>query len=378
MTAGEPRSPKPGDRLAVEVCKWPDRVARRTNTVVLGSDEHGLWLGNEPPRDDAHDVPFVFLLPDGAPFWIARHFADGGWKLDVCTPTAWEEGLVRVVDLDLDVRRLHGRTWVEDEDEFAQRCGAYPDDLVAAARATTTELESRLMAFDPTFGPVADYWLARHLATRSRRATAAVFFDMGGVLLEHTGDHALDAWCQRLGIDDATLKGEIGSAIGPGWEGGRLPDEITERLAAKLEITSPQADQLLGDLHTDERLAPRLLAFARRLPDWVEVGIVSNNGPDVRRHWRRCHDIEELFWPIVISGEERIAKPNPVIYRVAAARAGVPLDRCAFVDDRQINVEGAVAAGMTGIRHLDGDSTIVELDAWLAGLGSGRATVRSE
>lgn len=41
--------------------------------------------------------------------------------------------------------------------------------------------------------------------------------------------------------------------------------------------------------------------------------------------------------------------PYDVVPYAAAARAGVPMDRCLFVDDRQENVDAAVALGMTGL-----------------------------
>lgn len=44
-----------------------------------------------------------------------------------------------------------------------------------------------------------------------------------------------------------------------------------------------------------------------------------------------------------------VAKPDPRIYEIAAERAGVPMDRCLFVDDRLENIEAAVALGMTGV-----------------------------
>lgn len=44
-----------------------------------------------------------------------------------------------------------------------------------------------------------------------------------------------------------------------------------------------------------------------------------------------------------------VAEPDPAPYRIAAARAGVPTDRCLFVDGSLENAEAAVALGMTGV-----------------------------
>ncbi|HXM55944.1 MAG TPA: HAD-IA family hydrolase [Candidatus Dormibacteraeota bacterium] len=47
------------------------------------------------------------------------------------------------------------------------------------------------------------------------------------------------------------------------------------------------------------------------------------------------------------------AKPEPAIYRAAADLAGVPAERCLFVDDTPGHVRAAEALGMTGLVYRD-------------------------
>lgn len=63
--------------------------------------------------------------------------------------------------------------------------------------------------------------------------------------------------------------------------------------------------------------------------------------------------LSDLADAVVSSAVEQVAKPDPAIYRIAAARAGVPPARCLFVDDRQENVDAAIALGMTGVLFRD-------------------------
>jgi 2-haloacid dehalogenase len=60
-----------------------------------------------------------------------------------------------------------------------------------------------------------------------------------------------------------------------------------------------------------------------------------------------------LFDDIVVSGEERLAKPDPEIFRVLQARVGRPLHECVFVDDKADNVDAARQAGMDAILFTD-------------------------
>ena len=52
----------------------------------------------------------------------------------------------------------------------------------------------------------------------------------------------------------------------------------------------------------------------------------------------------------VLAGEEGIQKPDPAIFKMAAARLGVPTTACVFVGDHPINdVQGAMAVGYRGV-----------------------------
>jgi 2-haloacid dehalogenase len=57
----------------------------------------------------------------------------------------------------------------------------------------------------------------------------------------------------------------------------------------------------------------------------------------------------DRFRDIVVSGDERLVKPDPAIYRLALNRFGLEPGQAVFVDDRQENVDGAEAVGMIGV-----------------------------
>ena len=57
----------------------------------------------------------------------------------------------------------------------------------------------------------------------------------------------------------------------------------------------------------------------------------------------------DRFRGIVVSGDERLVKPDPAIYRLALERFGLAPGETVFVDDRADNVAGAEAVGMHGI-----------------------------
>ena len=54
---------------------------------------------------------------------------------------------------------------------------------------------------------------------------------------------------------------------------------------------------------------------------------------------------------MVVSGTEKVAKPDPAIFRLAVDRLGLAPDECVFVDDWDANVEAAREVGMRGVIH---------------------------
>ena len=56
-----------------------------------------------------------------------------------------------------------------------------------------------------------------------------------------------------------------------------------------------------------------------------------------------------LFDGIVVSGEEKIIKPNPEIYKRLLNRYNLKAENCIFIDDSPTNVAAARALGMEGI-----------------------------
>ncbi|MFD6175598.1 MULTISPECIES: HAD-IA family hydrolase [unclassified Isoptericola] len=61
--------------------------------------------------------------------------------------------------------------------------------------------------------------------------------------------------------------------------------------------------------------------------------------------------LADLADDVVNSSLVGVAEPDRRIYEIAAARAGVPTDRCPFVDDREENTAAAAELGMTTVLY---------------------------
>ena len=148
--------------VRLEVAKYDGSPHWSQHLVRLGEDEHGIWLGSPAGGTWTRANGTVYtnrqaqvLNCNAGRWWTATFNAAPAVTeiyVDVSAPAVIEDGLVRLVDLDLDVRRLRdGTVRIEDEDEFDEhriRYG-YPADVVAAARAAAGWLLANITSAEP-------------------------------------------------------------------------------------------------------------------------------------------------------------------------------------------------------------------------------------
>jgi HAD superfamily hydrolase (TIGR01509 family) len=92
------------------------------------------------------------------------------------------------------------------------------------------------------------------------------------------------------------------------------------------------------------------------------LGVLSNTS---QAHWEHCrrrfYIIADAFPIHTLSYEVHAAKPDPVIFRAAAERAGVDPGEIFFVDDIAENVAGALAAGFDAVHYTSAPALATEL-----------------
>jgi 2-haloacid dehalogenase len=177
----------------------------------------------------------------------------------------------------------------------------------------------------------------------------AVVFDVGNVLYGWDPEAFL---ARQLPDDAARLRfiEDVGLwAWHDSLDGGRAFDEA----AAELGGEFPQYAHLIaawgerfGETISDP--VPGVHAIVEELDQaGVPLFAITNFSADF---WKPFHERERAFFSrfrdIVVSGEEKLLKPDPALYHRALARFSLKPAEALFVDDRAINVEGAQAVGM--------------------------------
>ncbi|HEX6462405.1 MAG TPA: HAD family phosphatase [Candidatus Saccharimonadales bacterium] len=122
------------------------------------------------------------------------------------------------------------------------------------------------------------------------------------------------------------------------------------------ELTSEPIEKVEEEFQKEHVLNKPLIDLIHRMKPHYKIGLLSNIGRDWLQDFFNEYQLRDLFNAVVLSSEEGIAKPNPIIFERAADRLGVNPSQCLFIDDLPENCAGAEAVGMKTILFKDNHS----------------------
>jgi 2-haloacid dehalogenase len=177
----------------------------------------------------------------------------------------------------------------------------------------------------------------------------AVIFDVGNVLYGWDPDSFL---VRQIADDEARLR-YIEDVDLWAWhetlDGGRAfadaAAELSEKFPDYAHLIAAWGERF-GETISDP--IPGVHALVEQLDArGVPLFGITNFSADFWPPFRAKEDaFFRRFRDIVVSGEEKLLKPDPAIYYLACDRFGLKPAHTLFIDDRLINVEGARAIGM--------------------------------
>ena len=171
----------------------------------------------------------------------------------------------------------------------------------------------------------------------------AVVFDVGRVLYHWELRHLFE----KMVSDPARLEKLLGEVVTEEWhflhDAGRpLAQMVPERIALypdfaeEIRAYATRFNETIpGPVEGSHALVERL--DARGIPLFA----ITNFGAEFWAGFRPQQRIFDRFRDIVVSGEERIAKPDPAIFALAALRFGHDPARMLFIDDNAANIAAA-------------------------------------
>lgn len=193
----------------------------------------------------------------------------------------------------------------------------------------------------------------------------SVIFDVGRVLF----DWDLRYLFAKLIADKDQLEWFVTNVVTPGWhfqhDAGRPLAEMVPERKAEFPEHAPLIDAYATRFNeTIPAPMPGSLELVERLDAaGVPLFAITNFGHEFWEAFRPTQPVFDRFGDIIVSGTEKLMKPDPAIYRLAIERFGIDPAGALFIDDNAANVAGAESVGIAAHRFEDAATLEAELIA---------------
>lgn len=166
------------------------------------------------------------------------------------------------------------------------------------------------------------------------RSIEAILFDFMGVLL-----------FRRVDYQPNDLVDEIDQLIG-----GVTNDNVFKtEVMRKYELDNKEFEVVLGRIINKYEKYKPLWKLLPDLHKQYKLAIVNNGTALTLPKLKVRHQLDKNFDLFISSAVEGIRKPEREIFLLTAQRLGVSPQKCLFMDDSKINIEGASGIGMKTI-----------------------------
>lgn len=187
-----------------------------------------------------------------------------------------------------------------------------------------------------------------------------IIFDFGGVLMDwnpryffkdyFNDDEKMEFFLKNIAVDEWNAEQDRGRSLAEGTE--ILVEKHPEREKEIRAYYENWSTMLRSDI-------PKNVEVLRKLANTdYELFGLTNWSHETFPYALANYDFFELFEEkIVVSGEEKLIKPNPEIWNVLLKRYNIKAEESVFIDDNDKNVEMADSLGFITV-HVKDDTDL--------------------
>ncbi|MXO86369.1 HAD-IA family hydrolase [Altererythrobacter aurantiacus] len=186
----------------------------------------------------------------------------------------------------------------------------------------------------------------------------AVVFDVGRVIIQWQ----LRRLFEKLIEDEAELDWFLANVVTEEWHGQVDAGVPLDHMIALHQQKYPDHAELIAAygerfLESIPGPVPGTVELIERLDDAGRpLFAITNFGSEFWGRFRPTMPVFDRFRDIVVSGDEKLAKPDPAIFDLAAARFARRPETMLFIDDNADNIAAARALGWQTHHFADADA----------------------
>ena len=195
----------------------------------------------------------------------------------------------------------------------------------------------------------------------------AVIFDLGRVLVKVDFTRGLFKYYKRdqNSTDTEVLEKLFKDQIFIDFNTGKIsPQQVYRKLVAKYQLHL-DFEQFVYEWCDIFESMEGMAELVQRVSQKYKIGLLSDIDP---LHWAYCinnFEFLKVFTRPALSYQIGALKPDLLCYQTAAAYSSVSPEHCLFIDDREINVNGAIGAGMQALQFTGIEKLKIQIDELL-------------
>ncbi|MCG7281872.1 HAD family phosphatase [Chryseobacterium taklimakanense] len=192
-----------------------------------------------------------------------------------------------------------------------------------------------------------------------------IIFDFGGVLMDwnpryffkdyFNDDEKMEFFLKNVAVDDWNAEQDRGRTLKEGTE------ILIEKYPDWEKEVRAYYDNWTTMLRSD---IPKNVEVLRKLADTdYELFGLTNWSHETFPYALANYDFFELFkGKIVVSGEEKLIKPDPKIWELLLDRYNIKAEESVFIDDNATNIEAAKTLGFITVHVTEETDLQIELE----------------
>ncbi len=194
-------------------------------------------------------------------------------------------------------------------------------------------------------------------------AIKALIWDFAGVLL-HTVEGDFNSMLSvRLEVPISEIERVFNTQENNRWDLGETEDEtffnfVTRELHLPEEKRATLARHFVKDFYVEAEL----LEYIRSVRRNYTTALLTNFPNHLHTYLKTDWFIEGAFDYLIASCDVKLIKPDPRMYQYALDKIGCTAEETVFIDDRQVNVEGAEKLGIRSLLYRDTPQIINDLE----------------
>lgn len=178
-----------------------------------------------------------------------------------------------------------------------------------------------------------------------------IVFDVGNVLIDFCWERA----CKELQFGDEVIRA---------FERNMIKSDYWDRMDAGSITEADAIEKFIEAMPEYEMQVRQFWKYPERFVE--EYSYAAPMIQEIKQKGYRVYllsnyplEMYKLHWPsfsffslvdgYVVSAVEKLRKPDQAIYELLLKRYGLQPETCLFFDDRQINVDAAIEAGMQSV-----------------------------